>query len=180
MALQQDPADQASVVHYTAYTYSSNTNFCILIYNITFPAGVVGDPNTRLAHLERANRLISNDFGPNAVVFYQVTGAYTLVHRTTGAVQQWTGSFYTHVANNPSQIQGFRQFDPETFTQTSFQLLNNVEAILASNGADSAWAFESLSSVIFNVQAKINKNNEIVRTRNIRFNSRFQRQFNLF
>ena len=168
----------AAAVHYTAYSYSSDPNLCILIYNITLPARVVDDPDARLAHLERANAWITDDYGDVDVV-YQVTGSYTLRH-ANGSTQEWTGSFYTHARDNPSQIQGFRRFDRDDFTQSSFELLNHAEAILRQNGEDSSWSFESLISVIFNVQGKIRKDSDVVRIRAIRFNSRFQHKFNLF
>ena len=178
MAFQLAREDAPAVVHYTAYPYSSNKSLCILIYNITLPARVVDDPDARLAHLERANRWISDDYGQVDVV-YQVTGSYILRHEN-GATQEWTGSFYTHARDNPSQIQGFRRFESDTFTQSSFELLNHTEAILIENGMDSSWHFESLVSIIFNVQGKIRKDSDIIQIRDIRFNSRFQQKFNLF
>ena len=175
-AVEQDAA--TSVVHYTAYTYRSDSNFCLVIYNITFPADVVNDVVLRQSHLERTNRLIVRDFGAAAVVIFQVTGSYTLVHNS-GATQLWRGSFYTHVDNNPSQIQSFRKFESGTFTQSCFELLGRAEEILRRNGEDSDWTFESLHSVIFNVQVKLRKNHAVIRERQMQFNSRFQKKFDL-
>ena len=180
MELQQRQADLVSKMHYTAYTYSTNAAFCIIIYNVTLPAGVVENENLRHAHLERINYLLLDDFGEDENIFYQVTGSYTLVNRVTGATQLWTGSFFTNLVFNPSLLRPFAKFERATFTQTCFDLLGRAEDILRRNGNDSEWTFDSLRSIIFNVQVKRSKNDFVIHKRNIRFNSRFQQEFNLF
>lgn len=180
MNLPGAQADAVSTVHYTAYTYSSNAAFCIIVYNITLPVNIVEDENLRYLNLQRVNQLLVADFGVNADIFYQVTGSYTLVNRVTGATQLWTGSFYTNLVFNPSLVQSFQRFDRETFTQSSFDLLSRAEEILARNGNNSEWTFESLKDIIFNVQLKKSKNDAIINRRHLRFNARFQQKFNLF
>ena len=140
--------DAISKVHYTSYDYRSDSNFVIVIYNITLPANIVHDVVQRRVNLERANELLIHDFGQNADIYFQVTGSYTLVNERTGATQLWTGSFYASHLNNPSQIQGFQKFDQETFVDSTFHLLNSAEQILKANGNDSEWTFESLTSII--------------------------------
>ena len=171
---------EVSTVFFTGYTYSSEPTFCIIVYNAQLPVGVVRDERLRLAHLDRLNQLLVNDFGAGTDIFYQVTGCFTLVNRVTGARQTWTGSFFTNLIFNPSLIQSFRRFDSETFTRSSFELLGRAEDILRTNGNNSDWTFESLKTVVFNIQTKKRKNDALVARRNLRFDSRVQRMFHLF
>ena len=180
MDLPLNEADAISKVFLTSYSYRSDSNFRIVLYNIVLPANIVHDVNQRQIHLEQANQRIIEDFGGIQEIYYQITGCYTLVNRDTNVTQLWTGSFYTNYLRNPSQIQGFRKFNPQTFVNSSFQLLNSAEQILLANGKDSKWKFESLNSIIFNFQVKINKNNEFFQRRDLQSGRRVQKSFNLF
>ena len=174
------PLNEQAKVYYTSYHYRSDPNVHIVIYNITLPVTIVQNDVQRQLHLEKANTLLQDDFRNIQEVYYQVTGSYTLVNRTTGATQLWTGSFFTSYLHNPSIIQGFRQYDAATFVDTNFRLLDFAEQILRANGQDSEWVFESLKSIIFNVQAKVPKNHGLLRKRVITSHTRYQKYFTLF
>ena len=172
--------EESSKVFYTSYNYRSDPRIHIIIYNITFPVSIVDNLIERQRHLERANDIISTDFVNVRDIFYQVTASYTLVNRETGVTQLWTGSFFTTYLQNPSVIQGFKKYDSTTFVDSSYRLLDNAEQILRNNGENSVWLFESLRSVIFNIQAKVPHRHGIFQTRQIASHTRYRKSFNLF
>jgi hypothetical protein len=139
----------------------------LVIYNINIPAAIIYNDQERRNVLERARRLLMNDFG-NLDIRYQVTASYYLRNSITGAQQTWTGSFFAR-HNSLAQLSGFRAFDNDSFVQTTFQATQgqDVEANLRWNTLDTAWKFEALLSIIINVQCSVPTGHKTVARRNL-------------
>lgn len=155
-----------STVYYTNYTHR-NSNFHLVLYNVSIPASAVDNAAQRLNNLVAIRNLLVEDFGPNFQILYQVTAAYSLIHSETGERYEWTGSFQTNFENNPGQIQGFQFFNANTFVNLNNELLDHAEEILRANGQNSKWTFETLRAVIFNFQIKVPSDHGILGIRNI-------------
>ena len=179
--MEVPPADQdISKVYYTSYRYRSDPSVSVVIYNINLPASVIENVIERRQHLEQANNLILQDFENIRNIYYQITGSYVLINPSTGAKKTWTGSFYANYINNPSIVQPFQKYDAATFVDSSFRLLDQAENILTANGENSEWMFESLTSIIFNVQVKVPTHHVIFQRRQLLSHRRYRKYFNLF
>jgi hypothetical protein len=165
----------------TAYNLSDTRNkeHFVVVYNINVPATVVNDQESRLNALERICLLLESDFGRNEIVNYQITGTYILRNSESGDTKEWVGSFYAGT-HNPAIVADFQLFNSDTFVNTVFPILNNVEEKLLWNGRNTKWTFERLQSVIINAQCTVNKSHPILQIRKlIRRKTKFRNIFNL-
>lgn len=164
-------------IAYNSIQEGNNKDHFVVQYNINIPAVVVQDPAARLDALERTRNLIENDFNNTDLVDYQITGTYELRNVDTNLVREWVGNFYAGL-NNPAVIQDFQLFESNSFINTVWPLLDNVNAQLLFNGRDSKWKFERLQSIIINVQCTVFKNHRVLQNRQLtRGNRRFRRNF---
>jgi hypothetical protein len=156
-----------------------SVEFFNVIYNINIPADVVHNPEQRQNALERTRNLLRQDFNGGVSVFYQITGTYVLIHSESGQTMEWVGSFQEEL-HNPSLVQDFELFDPATFVDTVFPLLNNVEEKLTWNGRDTKWKFDRLQSIIINSQSIVLSTHSVLRIRNLKRKKRkFRNTFDL-
>jgi hypothetical protein len=137
-----------------------NTDY-IVIYNVNIPIHYFNDDTSASNVLERVRDLLSTDFVYSRVG-YQITASYELVHRITGQLRTWTGSF--SVRNNaPAQISGFEEFDANTFVQTSLEHIEDVEERLTRPNAEASnWMLHQIISIIFNIQSKVSNDSPVL------------------
>ena len=134
-------------------------NFYLLVSNINIPERFIDQVQPILG---RIVQFISNDYG-NATpsIDYQLTASYTLRNTNTGELRTWTGSFYP-TGNDRACITPFRTYNSNFIANVSLDLQRqNIFNKLQFNQLDSAWKFESLISIIINVQAKITHNHHV-------------------
>lgn len=132
----------------------------VVVYNINIPALVVNDPAARQNALERVKMLLEEDFY-NVQVDYQLTGTYWLVNSETGERKEWVGDFYSGL-HNAAVIEEFQFFNKNTFVDTVFNILENVEEKLLWNGRSTKWKFERLQSIIINAQCVVPENHRVL------------------
>jgi hypothetical protein len=89
--------------------------------------------------------------------------------------QERMGSFYAGL-RNPAITQDFQLFNRQLFVNRVHILLENVNEQLLYNGRDTKWEFESLQSVIINVQSTIFRTHQILRDQNLQGRIRKFRQ----
>jgi len=170
--------EQLLTVDCTAYNSiqtDQSKDFYLVEYNINIPAFAVHDPGSRRDALERIRVLLETDFNPTDVIDFQITGTYVLRNTENQDTREWVGSFYAGL-HNPAIIQEFQVFDSQSFVNSVFLLLENVDEILLYNGRDTKWEFESLQSVILNVQSTVYKTHRVLSDRNMRGRRRKFRQ----
>jgi hypothetical protein len=137
--------------------------YFIIIYNVNIPMEIIASLEQTVPVLERVRDLLVRDF-PSSEVGYQITASYNLVHTVTGARRVWTGSFSVRY-NAPAQVSGFEEFDSETFVATSIDLIADVEHSLnRPDAVASNWKVESIISIIFNCQSKVDKFSPVLRS----------------
>jgi hypothetical protein len=169
----------ANSVYYTGFI-DRDDDYRVIFYNFNVTAADVRNLMQRQQVLEKIHTTVNGDFGFDAEIFFAVTATFWLIHSETNQRVEWVGNFYANFDNNPSVIQDFKAYQSDTFVVSSFDLLNHVENILTLNGKNSKWTFESLQSVIFNFQARVLKNHDVINKRLIQFNNRRQQSFQLF
>ncbi len=179
MFLNREQRLTVDCIAYNSIDEKNKKDHFVIQYNINIPAEVVQDPIRRLDALERARNLIESDFGLDETIDYQITGTYELRNVDTNVVRTWVGSFYAGI-NNPSIIQDFQLFDGNSFVNTVWPTLENVNTQLLFNGRDSKWKFDRLQSIILNVQCTVDKTHRILSNRGLtRANKKFRKRFEL-
>ena len=150
---------------------TNNRNQFLVVENVNIPEDKVYNPAEYTLVLERTRNFLAQEFRQVNVVipvYFQVTATYKLVHRVTGAIRQWTGSFFPR-GNSLLSLTPFTRFDPDTFVnfvqrQTSREL---IEDKLKSIEIDSQWQFDSLVSVIVNSQANVSVGHPVLTLRGL-------------
>jgi hypothetical protein len=67
----------------------------------------------------------------------------------------------------PAVLQDFQLFDRRSFVNTVHNLFENVDKRLLYNGRDTKWEFDSLQSIIINVQSTVVEGHQIIRARRL-------------
>jgi hypothetical protein len=137
---------------------TQNRHQYLVIENINIPERLVYEPVEFTAVLNRIKDYLTVEFSrPSLIpVHFQITAAYNLVHKVTGATRLWTGSFFPR-GNSIASLTAFVIFNPEEFVnfvqrQTSREL---IEDKLTWTNQDSSWQFDGLVSLIVNTQANV-------------------------
>lgn len=133
----------------------------IIIYNVNIPIEYFDNDASAVNVLERVRDLLNTDFF-NLQVAFQITASYQLLHRLTGQLRTWTGSF--SVRNNaPAQISGFELFNRDTFVQVSLDHIEDVdEKLTRPNAEASNWMLYRIISIIFNIQSKVSASSPVI------------------
>jgi hypothetical protein len=153
-------------VDITAVKGNSRDPRYLVLCNISVPAFMVYNSESRREALVQIRNLIDRDFRDNRVV-YQLTGSYTLRKPNSDDVRDWTGSFFAHL-NSPAQITDFQTFDSQHFVQFAGGAMQDVDTKLTYTLAvDTEWVFDSLLAVIINVQSKVDPRDPLLRRRNL-------------
>ena len=134
-------------------------DFCLIVYNINIPQLYLNDRGELSDVLDRIKQRLIEDFG-NLSSLYQISASYILKHSESGEIRTWTGSFFAR-NNVLGVIADFEQFSDATFVRQSLQQLTNAEEKLLANGFDTKWKFDTLLSVIFNIQCKVPSNHRL-------------------
>jgi hypothetical protein len=91
------------------------------------------------------------------------------------------GSFYAGL-HNPAVLQDFQLFNSRSFVNTVHNLLETVDEQLLYNGRDTKWEFDSLQSIIINVQSTVVERHRVIRQRRLeqgRRRRKFRQTFDL-
>jgi hypothetical protein len=168
LVMEFRPGRQDLKVDITALKGNNRDPRYLVLCNITVPAFMVYNRESRREALQNIRNLIDRDFGRENRVVYQLSGSYTLRHtRLANITRHWTGSFFAHL-NSPAQITDFHTFHVENFIQIADAAMQDVDTKLTYTLAiDTEWAFDSLTSVIINIQAKVDPRDPLLRRRNL-------------
>jgi hypothetical protein len=175
--------EQLLTVDCTAYrAVQLNYNDRLTVeYNINIPAFVIHNPDLRRNALERVRVLLETDFNPTDTIDYQITGTYVLRNTENNDTREWVGSFYAGL-HNPAVLQDFQLFNSRSFVNTVHNLLETVDEQLLYNGRDTKWEFDSLQSIIINVQSTVAEGHRVIRERQLQQGTRrrkFRQTFDL-
>ena len=142
--IQQLKVDQTAV--------SLNSREAVFITNINIP---LRDLDNIRPVLERVYTFLLKDYLGAPLVKYQLTAIYNLIHRQTGSIRHWSGSFLPH-EDNLSSIDTFHTLG-QNFVDRLEPLCNPVSIFekLVLKGAETGWQFHSLTGVVINVQALV-------------------------
>ena len=118
--------------------------------------------------LERVFAFLQRDYLGAPVVRYQLTAAYELVHKQTGALRHWSGSFMPK-DQNLSSIDTFHILGPN-FVNRLAPLCDrfSITEKLLLNGADTTWQFHALRSLVITVQALVEPEYHTLAIRNLK------------
>lgn len=144
---QQPKVDQTAI--------SVNIDETLFISNINIPEHYLD--NIRPV-LERVFAFIQRDYIGIPLIRYNLSATYELVHKETGALRYWTGSFMPK-EENLSTIDRFRILGPN-FIERLLPLCNqnNIVQKLSLHGVQTVWQFQSLVSIVITVEAIVARN----------------------
>ncbi len=135
-----------------------NRSQYLIVQNVNIPEGMVYDPIEFPTVLQRVQDYLTAEFSrPQLIpVYFQITAAYNLVHKTTGATRLWTGSFFPR-GNSVASLTSFVKFVPEEFVHYVTRLTSRelIEDKFTWTDQDSSWQFDGLVSIIINTQANV-------------------------
>ena len=141
----------------------------LLITNINIPADYLTDQHLA-GVLARTRRLILHDYrGINHQdIHYQVCASYDLRNSETGELRHWSGSFNPK-GNRLNILCDFQTFVEDTFETEVARAChpNNVYNKLRFFHTQTTWVFDSLSSAIVCVQARISPNHPTVENKGL-------------
>jgi len=169
---QRMPATDLLKVDATAV--SSENNTFVLIYNFNIPERYFSereddqDSERALRQvLERVRQCIVDEYSNISDIYYQFTATYHLVHIETGETRFFCGNFFPR-GNTAASLTDFRLFVPD-FVPFALQRLVRRRIVAHLRWADlhSKWQFESLASVIVNVQAVIPSDHNVFNRRRL-------------
>jgi hypothetical protein len=119
----------------------------IFVTNIDIPSAFFQE-----AHLlERIFDFVRREYLPNLVVYFEVTGTYTLLHKDTGDTKRWVGSFSPQQAYTLTPHLIF----PDSFFPTVRPLLDlrTLTRQLDQLIPDTVWVVDEVKSLILNFSA---------------------------
>ena len=144
-------------------TILTQTNdYWLILFNVNVPARLVtaANDNTNPQLLYNACTQIINfvnsfvEHNQNEQVVFQITACYYIVNTKTGLQRLWTGSFSPR-ANFAAQLAQFQNFNARTFSNVVTRSCENFDVKLTWIGRDTVWKFDSLESIIVNIQSPI-------------------------
>lgn len=145
LTVQHLKVDQTAILHENSYLLISNINIPVRFLNTLENNGV----------LHRIIDFINQDYINIQNIYYHVTATYILKNSQSGATRQWSGSF-SPAGNVLNAIQPFRLYSLASITNLPTVCnVNSTEAILRTSNLETVWKFESLTSIILNVQALV-------------------------
>ena len=108
-----------------------------------------------IAH--RIHRFVSQEYTNEIEVYFEITAAYTLVHRDTGAQRKWVGSF------SPQQdfaLTPLLPFSRETFFPVIEPLLhlNHLSRQIEQLVPNSVWVLHEVEAMIVNISGVVPRN----------------------
>lgn len=138
--------------------------FSIFVSNINIPEHYLERVRPVL---ERVYTFIRREYDGISDIRYQLTATYELKNTETGALRHWCGSFLPK-ENNLSSIDTFHVFGPN-FVNRLEQLCDrpSITLKLALVNVETKWEFESLTSLVITVQAKVPDNFRSLINRNL-------------
>jgi hypothetical protein len=150
----------------------------IVVYNINIPAAFNDEERSNAVVLiQRLLEIV----GWTSHIVYQVTASFVLRNPTTGMDHNWTGSFFAK-GNSPAQLTPFKNYDSATFAPTVQHAIDHAEETLSRAGLmmDTVWVFDSLESIILNVQSKIHRAHPVIIKRGLIQTLRSRKQVSFF
>jgi len=127
----------------------SKTDY-ILVTNINIPPVYFNQPNLIQLLVDFIRREYLTDF---ETTLFELSGAYNLKNTTTGHTRTWVGSFSPKQQYTLTPIQNFgRAFED---TLRPFLDLIHLNQSCSNLVGESVWKFDSLISLIINVQARV-------------------------
>ena len=137
----------------------------VFISNINIPVRYLNDVRPIL---ERVFAFLLRDYLGAPLVKYQLTAIYDLIHRQTGSIRHWSGSFLPQ-ENNLSSIDSFHTLG-QNFVNRLEPLCNPLSIIekLVLNGTETDWQFHSLTGVVITVQALVSQEFHTLLLRNLK------------
>ena len=144
-------------------TILNQTNdYWLTLFNVNVPARFVtaANDNTNPELLNNAclkiikfvNAFIKDN--QNEQVLFQITACYYIVNTKTGLQRLWTGSFSPR-ENFAGQLKQFENYNASTFTNVVTRSCENFDVKLTWIGTNTVWKFDSLESIIVNLQSPI-------------------------
>ena len=101
-----------------------------------------------------------------------MTASYELKHEETGAERHWSGSFMPG-GNTLNNLGEFRLFGPNFETEVKYLAdIDRATERLRFVGLDTKWKFESLTSIVINVQALVIRNHPTLHNRDLLHHAR--------
>lgn len=153
---QQPKVDQTTI--------SVNIEETLFISNINIPEHYLD--NIRPV-LERVFAFIQRDYIGIPVVRYHLSATYELVHKVTGALRHWAGSFMPK-DQNLSTIDHFQILGPNFINRlTPLCNQDNIIEKLFFHGIETDWQFHSLASIVITVEAIVAPNYHTLLLRNL-------------
>ena len=118
--------------------------------------------------LERVFVFLQRDYLGVPLVRYQLTASYELIHKQTGALRHWSGSFMPK-DQNLSSIDTFHILGPN-FVNRLEPLCDRFSIIekLLLNGVESDWQIHTLTSIVITVQAIVAQEFHTLTLRNLK------------
>ena len=150
-------------VDQTAFEYNYNY---ILVSNINIPTRYLSElANNGI--LPRIESFIIQDYGQGLDIYYQVTATYTLKHARNQTIKHWSGSF-SPLGNVLNTIQEFQRYTNDTIDILPIVCnQNSVEGILRTSNVDTEWKFDTLISVVINIQSAVPQEHNTLTRRNL-------------
>lgn len=137
-------------VHQTTLAYE---NSYIFVSNVRIPPVFFRDPNIA----QRIYQFVNQEYYPNEVTpQFEITAAYTLIHRESAARRKWVGSF--------SPQQNFSLTSMHLFKDTFFQVITPLLDIghlsrqIDQLVPNTDWTLDEVEALIVNVSAVVPSN----------------------
>lgn len=142
----------------------SRNNSILLVTNINIPSRLV---NNVLPTLQRCSNFLNSEYLDATRVSYQVIATYQLIHTTSGAIRQWTGSFMPG-RNHPNALQDFQLYSDDFIDQV-LPLCDSdlITARLKFWNVNTHWSFHKFTSLVINVQGAVDVNSHVLQRRNL-------------
>lgn len=143
---------------------SERTNSALLVTNINIPKRLV---ENALPTLQRCLTFLKHEYQESVRVSFQVIATYQLIHNTSGAIRQWTGSFMPG-RNHPNALQDFRPFGDDFIDQV-LPLCDTdlITARLKFWNVNTHWSFHKFTSIVINVQGAVDADSNVLKRRNL-------------
>ena len=130
----------------------------LALFNVNVPAKFVDGSNPTLFNnaCQKIINFVDNFiiYNHNEQVLFQITATYYIVNEKTGMQRLWGGSFSPR-ENIVGQLAQFREYNPKTFTNFVLTSCENFDIKLTWIGKNTVWKFDSLESIIINIQTPI-------------------------
>ena len=144
----------------------------LLMLNFNFPITHVNDRPRFERLLDVTNQYLTDMFR-GSTLKYKINASYHLRHSETGDVRLFTGSFFMDriKIDKTLSLSGseFLTYDVQTFKQNVINCTNerHIRSVLLWTDLSSKWVFDSVVSIIINVQATVSHTIRFVQLHNL-------------